>query len=218
VPFVRIDPKTKAGNGTVVIWLSARGSDGLVEEGGQLTAAAQKLIDGGVTIVCPMLYLSGAKEQPMNPPKSKDPKRDEWQWTSAYTYGYNPTLVAHRVHDAMTVLAGLQSSENVRPAKIIIAGRYQGGVVAAVAAAMSKSALSGAVIDTGGFRFASLDDQWNPMFVPGAVKYGDVPALLKLSESLKPTVLGENGVKGGIDEVVAAVLKQAAQGARVSAN
>jgi hypothetical protein len=48
------------------------------------------------------------------------------------------------------------------------------------------------------------------MFVPGAVKYGDVPALLKLSDSLKPTVLGENGTKGGTEAVVAAVLKQAA--------
>ncbi len=45
------------------------------------------------------------------------------------------------------------------------------------------------------------------MFVPGAVKYGELPGLLKASGPLKPVVLGEAGVKGGADAIVAAVLK-----------
>jgi hypothetical protein len=43
------------------------------------------------------------------------------------------------------------------------------------------------------------------MFVPGAVKYGDIPALLKLIAPVKVTALGEDKVAGG-DEAVADVL------------
>ena len=87
----------------------------------------------------------------------------------------------------------------------------QGGVVAAVAAVAMKGALAGAVIDTDGFHFASVADQWDPLFVPGAVKYGDVPGLLSLAASLKPTVLGGNGTTAGADAVAAAVLEIAAR-------
>ena len=62
------------------------------------------------------------------------------------------------------------------------------------------------MFDTQGFRFASLNDQWDPLFVPGAVKYGDVPGLIGICGPLMPVVLGENGVKGGTGPVAAAVL------------
>jgi pimeloyl-ACP methyl ester carboxylesterase len=163
------------------------------------------------------LYLPDAKEQPMNPVKSNDAARNDWRWSACYTYGYNPSLVMHRVHDAMSVLASLQTEASEQPRKIILAGRQQGGVVAAVTAALVKERLAGAVIDTGGFRFASLTDQWDPLFVPGAVKYGDVPALIELCASLNPTVFGENGAQGGTDAVAAAVAGIATKGARPAA-
>jgi hypothetical protein len=146
-----------------------------------------------------------------------DAARNDWRWAACYTYGYNPSLVLHRVHDAMTVLASLQPEGTERPRKIIIAGRQEGGVVAAVTAAMMNDALAGAVIDTGGFRFASLSDQWDPLFVPGAVKYGDMPGLIELCAPLHPAVLGENGTQGGVDAVAAAVAGIATKGARPAA-
>lgn len=36
------------------------------------------------------------------------------------------------------------------------------------------------MILTGVFRFASLDDAWHRDFLPGGVKYGDLPALLAI--------------------------------------
>jgi hypothetical protein len=53
------------------------------------------------------------------------------------------------------------------------------------------------VIDTEGFRFAALRDRRHVDFVPGAVKYGDLPGLLGLSDATKLAVLGENGAPGG---------------------
>ena len=207
VPCTFIGPKPEKWNGTAVLWLSDKGIGSL--GGDTPSAEARKLLDAGVAIACPTLYLPDAREQPMNPVKSKDETRHEWQWSACYTYGYNPSLVAHRVHDAMTVLAMMRNHPKHKPAKVLIVGGDGAGVVAAAAASVARGSLDGAVIDTEGFRFASLNDQWNPMFVPGAVKYGDVTGLLSTCASLKPVVLGEKGTAGGADALAAAVLTAA---------
>ena len=81
--------------------------------------------------------------------------------------------------------------------------------VAAAAGAMLKGAFAGAVLDTEGFRFAQLKDQFHPAFVPGAVKYGDLPALIQLCAPAKVTQLGEDKTPGGAEAVVSALLKLA---------
>lgn len=206
VPCAFIGPKPEKWNGTAVLWLSNKGMDSLGGEAGPPTAEVKKLLDAGVAIACPTLYLPDAREQPMNPVKSKDATRHEWQWSACYTYGYNPSLVAHRVHDAMTVLAMIRNHPKHKPSKVLIVGGDGAGVIAAATASVAKASLDGAVVDTEGFRFASLKDQWNPMFVPGAVKYGDVPGLLSTAASLKPVVLGEKNVKGGVEALAVATM------------
>lgn len=209
--FVR--PSEERWNGTIVLWLGNHAADPLTS-GDEPSAAAQKLLGAGAALAIPELYLRTATRQPMNPARGRDP----WQSAACYTYGYNPTLLAHRVHDVMTAVAAIHSDPvPSTPARIILAGTDGAGVVAAVAAALSPGEFAGAVIDTEGFRFAAVEDHTVPLFVPGAVKYGDVPALLKLCEPLQPTVLGEGGAKGGVEAVLAAVLKLAG-GPRGSAN
>ena len=209
VPCTFIGPPVEKWNGTAVLWLSSKGMDSLGGEAGPPSAAAKKLLDAGIAIACPTLYLPGATEQPMNPVKSKDASRNEWSWAACYTYGYNPSLLAHRVHDAMSVVSMMQHHPKHKLEKLIIAGGDGAGAIAAAAAVVMKDhGVSGAVIDTEGFRFASLKDQWHPMFVPGAVKYGDVPGLLTACAPLKPVILGEQEA-GGADKIAAAVLKVA---------
>ncbi|HUR60146.1 MAG TPA: hypothetical protein VM029_20650 [Opitutaceae bacterium] len=208
VPYVFFRPNGDKWKGTIVLWLAERG-EGMSAEG-KPGAAVQKLLDAGLAVACPRLYFSGAKEQPMNPPRSRDLERNPWQSAAAYTYGYNHSLVMHRVHDTMAAVAGIEREAKDRPLRVILAGTDGGGVVAAAAAVALKGKFAGAVIDTEGFRFASLSDIKQPLFVPGAVKYGDVPALLRLGGSVQPVILGENGAKGGADAVAAAVLRLAA--------
>jgi cephalosporin-C deacetylase-like acetyl esterase len=206
VPWTFVRPNGDRWNNTIALWLTNRGIEGLTDGNGP-NAAAKQLLDAGFAIAVPTLYLPQAKEQPMNVPKNNDPQRHAWQWASSYTYGYNPSLVAHRVHDAMTAVATIVAQTESRPAKIILIGSNGAGVVAAATAAVLKERLAGVVVDTEGFRFASLNNPWDPMFVPGAVKYGDVPGLLKASGALNPVVLGDGGTKGGAEAIVAAVLK-----------
>lgn len=50
--------------------------------------------------------------------------------------------------------------------------------VAAIAMSGNQDQVYQSLIDTQGFRFASVESYRDANFVPGAVKYGDLPALL----------------------------------------
>lgn len=202
-----VGPTREAWKGTVVVWLTSKGVDSFGGETTPLSPEAKKLIDAGISIAAPQLYLQGATEAPHNPVKSKDEKRNDWQWSACYTYGYNPSLVAARVHDVLSLVAMMKNNPDLPPQRIIIAGGEGMGAVAAAAGAVLGKAVHGAVIDTEGFRFASLKSQWDPMFVPGAVKYGDVPALIELCKINPTTALGEDKVEGGAAAIADAVLK-----------
>ena len=56
---------------------------------------------------------------------------------------------------------------------------------------ISGDVVDHAVIDTGGFRFKDLTSWRDPLFLPGAVRYGDVPGLLGLNSPHPLCVLGE---------------------------
>lgn len=188
-------------NGTVVIWLQSHD----VKEP---DAAMKKLIESGAAVAVPELYLPGAKLNPWNPVGTKDQtKHDNFAWSACFTYGYNPPLLVRRVHDVMSAVAAtrIQKVENLK--RVVLVATDGMGAVGALAAATLKDALDGAVIDTEGFRFASLTDPMHVQFVPGAVKYGDLSGLLSLIDPGKLTVLGEKDVKGGGDAAAAAVLK-----------
>jgi len=49
------------------------------------------------------------------------------------------------------------------------------------------------VVGTGGFRFVNVKSYREPAFLPGAVKYGDVPGLLSLAAPLPLFLVGEKG-------------------------
>ena len=51
----------------------------------------------------------------------------------------------------------------------------------AAAGALSADLLSGVAVETNGFRFGQLKDYRDALFLPGIVKYGDLPALLALN-------------------------------------
>ena len=70
--------------------------------------------------------------------------------------------------------------------------------------------LNGLALDTEGFRFAGLHSFWDVNFVPGAVKYGDLPGLIVLCRGLKPVVLGEKA-PAGAEAVAEALVRKAAE-------
>lgn len=168
----------KNWNGDAVLWLSLEGSASILGESG-LKRAARAMLDEGKAIACPELYLQGATEQP----KAGDnlrAKQDDFREFSGYTFGYNPTLLASRVHDVMTMVTLMKNQPKYPLKNLEIRGLEGAGPIALAAGAVMG--LRNIQADLEGFRFADLKTPWHIHFVPGAVKYGDVEALQLLCE------------------------------------
>lgn len=179
VPATFLYPKDWKGH--AVLWLSLEGPASILGESGP-TPAARALLDEGKAIACPALHLQGATEQP----KSGDnlrAKEDDFREFSGYTFGYNPSLLARRVHDVMTLVTLMRNQDKYPLQSLEVRGLEGAGPIALAAGAVMG--LKNVKADLQGFRFAALDTPWHIHFVPGAVKYGDVEALLKLCGELE---------------------------------
>lgn len=168
----------KQWNGHTAIWLSAEGKAGLYGGDGFLKPEVQRLVDAGVTVLgLDLLYqgeflADGATFT--QTPRVKNPRE-----AAAYTYGYNPAVFVHRVHDVLTAVKLIHGHE--RPSKILsLVALDSTGPIAAAARAMAEGTIDQAAINTGGFRFGQVLDLRSPDFLPGGAKYGDVPGLLAL--------------------------------------
>ena len=118
---------------------------------------------------------------------------------AAYTYGYNHSLFAQRVHDVLTLVSYLQHGDmegRPRPKRILLAACGDVGPVAAATLAVGGDAVARAAIDTGGFRFANLTDWRDAMFLPGSAKYLDLPGMLKKGSTSAPRFRGTNAGSG----------------------
>ncbi|HYF34989.1 MAG TPA: acetylxylan esterase, partial [Prosthecobacter sp.] len=186
-------------NGTAVLWLSLNGSASILTSG-KPTPAAQKLLDAGIAVACPSLYLEGATESPKAGDNLKA-KPNDFREFSGYTYGYNPTLLARRVHDVMSMAVMMRNHPNKPAQRILIAGVDGAGPIAAASGMMLRDSVNGLALDLNKFAFDRLGSHWDINFVPGAVKYGGIPALIQLSAPLKVTEASGN------EAVAAALIK-----------
>jgi hypothetical protein len=173
-----------AWNGQVEVRLGAAGAE---EE----EAAA------GVAVVMPTLYLAGEQRNAMAKRDNKELDPKSWQGWSGYTYGYNSPLLMRRVQDGLTVVSGLSQLLEAAglTGKEVVVSLLGEGEMAAVAGLVAMVAgpekLESLVVAPQGFRFGQASSQWDSGFVPGAVKYGDLPAILGLCAPLKLKVKGE---------------------------
>ncbi|MEN3944182.1 hypothetical protein WJU23_22965 [Prosthecobacter sp. SYSU 5D2] len=171
----------KSWNGTATLWLSLKGAASVLGESGP-TPAAQNLLDQGIAIACPTLYLQDATEQPKAGGNVKA-KPGDFREFSGYTFGYNPTLLARRVHDAMSLVTLMQSQEKYPLKSLRIHAQDSAAPIALVTATVLDlpPGTFSPSLDLESFRFSKLQSPWHPHFVPGAVKYGDVEALMRLN-------------------------------------
>lgn len=198
LPIISVYPKAVAWNQKVILWIDGQGKSGMFP-GGDAHPDLLRLIDSGYSVVGIDLYGQGefttnGKALTENPTVS-NPRE-----FAGYTYCYNDTVFARRVHDILTVTAWVNGDEH-SPKALHAVGVNGGGPLLAAARAIVGSEINAAAVDTGGFRFADLTDWKHADFLPGAVKYGDIPTLLSLSAPNKLWIGGE--------ETVPAVVKTA---------
>jgi hypothetical protein len=180
LPFVVLIPDD--WNRQVVVWLTDTGKAGLFDETGAPKPEIAMLLKSNTT-VCGIDLLgqgeflkAGAAAEEMNLVNNPDKFPREFL---GYTIGYNHPLFSQRVHDVLSLLAFARDHES-HPMAIHLAGFGAAGLFAAAAAAQAGALVKKLAVGTGGYRFASITDIRDPMLLPGAVKYEDVPGLLAL--------------------------------------
>jgi hypothetical protein len=109
--------------------------------------------------------------------KVKNPRE-----AAAYTFGYNHSLFAQRVHDVLSVLAFTRDHAEHRSTHVSLIALDHTAPIAAAARALAGSFVNAAAMHTHGFRFGAVDRLGSPLFQPAIAKYGDLPGLLKLGQ------------------------------------
>jgi len=204
LPVTVLEPKQARPH--AVIWADSQGKSGLyarTDQGESRPAPAiQKLLSRGVTVIGADLLFQGeflTDDQPVTRARKVSNPRE----AAAYTFGYNYTLFAQRVHDLLSVIQ--YARNHIRGLeRLDLVGQSGASPWAAAAKAQAGSAIQRLAVDTGGFRFAQVTDIQDISFLPGGAKYGDLPGMLALGAPGKLRLAGEGAE-------IPALVKQAFQ-------
>lgn len=204
LPAVALYPSEPPWNRQVVVWIDGHGKSGLFEDDGSPRAEIRKLLAAGTAVIGADLLYQGeflADGKPL----SQTPKVSNSREFAGYTFGYNHPLFAQRVHDVLAFISFVRHIDNP-PDRVHLVGVAGAGPWVAAAKAQAGEAIDCTVVDTGGFRFKGLKSYRDVNFLPGAVKYGDLPGLLSLSAPQKLWLAGEDGK---VPAIVAAAFEAA---------
>ena len=161
--------QAKDFDGTVVVWLHPGGKSSLWQDG-KLTPAAQQVLDKKAAILAPDVLLTGefagAKPMPIN------------AQYAGYTFGYNRSLLANRVHDILTVVAFAKGHKQRRRSTWSAGRRRDRGCCSRERCAATRwRARQRTAMQ---LRFQNVRTTDDEMMLPGALKYGGLPAFAAL--------------------------------------
>jgi hypothetical protein len=188
LPAVRLSPAKPTGR--LLVWIDQAGKAGLYQQDGSLQPHAVRLLDSGATILGVDLLDQGEFLA-----DGRAPERQRWlpgeEAFAGWTYCYNLPLVARRAQDVLAAMEAGRSDTTIQSVDLV--GLGGAGKWAALALAIAGGSVDRAAIDTIGFRFATLNDVYSADFLPGAVKYGDLPGALALAAPTRLWLAGETG-------------------------
>jgi len=194
---VLMPPELSQWNKRMVVWIAPEGKQALFGEGDAPRPAVAKLIEAGFCVLGVDLFGQGEFTEDGKPLEQQRLVRRDKEGRpgyAGYTFGYNAPLFSKRVHDVLSVISWAKHGKGSERAEAIdLVGLGGAGHWVAAARAQAGDAIDRAVIDTAGFRFANLTSIDDPDFLPGAVKYGDLPAMLALSAPHPLWLAGEGG-------------------------
>ena len=203
VPCIRLQgPNYQKDKGHTVLWITTTGKAGLFDsESSKPITPVQKLLDAGCAVVGIDMYNQGELVgEAGSLEKARIIKsRNGYNYGMRYTTCGNYPVFSRRVHDILSVVSYLR--DNLQDKRIDLVGLDGAGRFVAAARAMIDDEVTKTAIDTAGFRFASLNDQLDLDFLPGAVKYLDLPGILALCVPHSLWISGE----ASMPEVTAAV-------------
>lgn len=176
-------------NKKVVLWIDGKGKAAIFNQDGSPIPEVAKLLKAGFAVgSVDVLYTGDHTEngQALTESRRVNNKRE----FAGFTLGYNHPLFAQRTHDVLSLISFTRHHPK-NPESILVMGAGGAGPVAASAVAMAEGSVSALAVDTQGFRFGSITDIRDLNLLPGAVKYGDLPAVLALCPPARLCVSGE---------------------------
>ena len=183
LPVVALIPQQP--NGTAVLWFAPTGKKHLFADDGQPTADVRALLNAGRSVISADLFQTGeylADESQTAPA----PKVNES--FPGYTFGYNRPLLAERVRDILTVVAGAEWFQDF--SRLDLIGTGDAGLWVLLARSLAGDAIDTCVADLQGFGFSQLSNVNDPRMLPGGLKYGGIGGLIALTAPGKLTVYG----------------------------
>lgn len=117
----------------------------------------------------------------------------------AYTHGYNHSRFALLTREVYAqILTARAAGDRVQ----LVAERGMEAVTLAACVVAEKGVVITASLENDAFRFATITDWRDPHFVPGAVKYGDLPGLVAAAKWLgvEVTIKGGNKRQQGLPD------------------
>ncbi len=201
--------QAKPWNKQVVVWVDEAGKAGLYGTDGGLKPEIAKLIAGGAAVAAVDMIYQGEFLAPGEAPAKNRKVTNTDRQFAGFTYGYNHPLFAQRTHDILSLISFVQNHER-KPERIDVIGLNGAGRLAAAACVQAGDAVNRAVIDTDGFRFSKLASFDDADFLPGAVKYGDLPGMLALAAPRALWLAGEKETPSVVKAAYEAAGKQGA--------
>ncbi|MGB6042280.1 MAG: acetylxylan esterase, partial [Pirellulales bacterium] len=207
LPILFLHPKE--WNGRVVIWIDKEGKAGLYRDDHRHVRAVQSLLSSGTSVVGVDLLYQGEFLR-----DGKALEKTRWvphtRRAASYTFAYNHSLFAQRVHDILSVVTFVVNHD-LKPTAVDLVGFAGAGPWVAAARTQTGDAIRRTVVDTGGFRFGQVNDLHSLDFLPGGSRYFDLPGMLALAAPGSLWLAGEEEVP----QVVADVYKAAGAQDRV---
>lgn len=202
LPSAFVHPKN--WNKEVVVWLDPAGKNSMFTNRTTPSPVVQKLVDAGYAVGSADLFGMGeftADGQPLKKQRlgQYGNGKTPWQQFAGYTFGFNHSVFARRTHDVLTFISFVRAYQNHPIKKFhIIAGNGSGKWAAAALAQAQyhgdTQRMGRVALDTGGFRFSPLNRFDHPDFMPGVVKYGDLPAIIALAAPSELRITGETDI------------------------
>jgi hypothetical protein len=157
--------KTFAGH--VVVWVHPDGIASLRGQDGNLIPAAQKIIDADAAILAFDIFRPDGGKMAVD------------KGFAGYTYGYNRSLLANRVHDILSVVA--MGHGHSSTTKLSLVGFGEAGPATLLARGLCTDQVAKTAVDLHHFKFEQVESLDNPMMLPGALRYGGMRSFARLS-------------------------------------
>ncbi len=172
-------------NGLSLCWFDPRGINCLKDNTEAEAAMIENVLKRGGTIILADIRGFGSNR----PAEGKEllPVNSRYY---GYTFGYNRPLLASRVRDIAAVVTYAASRARAKTPMIDLLGTGEAGPCVLLAQSICSGKIAQTTADLNGKSFGEINDLQDPLFLPGALKYGGIAGLAGISACEKITLYG----------------------------